>query len=91
MPNELNLDSAEFQEMVGQWQNGGRYYVTLNITQNANDGKNFKATVDSVEDYGDLEAETEEEMPMKEMPMKKKMMKSPAKVMVNAKGPTTTY
>ena len=87
MPNELNLDSAEFQEMVGQWQNGGRYYVTLNITQNANDGKNFKATVDSVEDYGDLETEAEEPAATA-----KPAKRNPAKVTVNAKAPaTTTY
>lgn len=89
MANQLTLDSAEFQEMVGQWQNGGKYYVTLEITQTGNDGKQFTATVDEVTDYGD--SEMEHEMP-EEMPMKGKMMKkSPAKVTVNAKSTTTTY
>lgn len=89
MPNELTLDSAAFQEMVGQWENGGRYYVTLNITQDSNDGKIFKATVDSVEDYGDLETEPEEEVAPTTRPVAKR---SPAKVTVNAKTPApTTY
>lgn len=87
MPSELNLDAKEFAEMVGQWRNGGRYYVTLNITQTANDGANFKATVDSVEDYGDLEPEAEE-VPAPAKPAKR----NPAKVTVNVKAPpTTTY
>lgn len=87
--NELTLDSKEFQEMTGSWQNGGQYYVTLHITQTANDGTNFKATVDSVEDYGDLETEVEEvPAPAPAKPAKR----NPAKVTVNAKAPpTTTY
>lgn len=84
MPNTLTLDSKEFTEMVGAWANGGKYYVTLEITQTANDGKTFTATVDEVTDYGDSVIEEEAPAPA---PAKK----SPAKVTVNAKPSTTTY
>lgn len=72
--------------MVGAWANGGKYYVTLEITQTANDGKTFTATVDEATDYGD--SAMEEETPA---PAPAPAKKSPAKVTVNAKPSTTTY
>lgn len=61
MPNELILDAKQFIDMVGAWEDGGVYRVELTITQVSNDGKKFKATVNEVLDYGDAEAEVEEE------------------------------
>lgn len=72
MPNEIILDATEYAEMVGAWEDGGVYRVELTITQTKNDGKTFRATVNEVTDYGDVEPEEEEEMP-KKMPMHKKM------------------
>lgn len=83
----LQID-PEVQDMVSQWEDGGKYYVTLEITQTSNDGKTFTATVDEVTDYGDSQAETETETPPAPAMPAKKM---PAKVPVNAKATTTTY
>lgn len=55
MPNELILDAQEYIDMVGAWEDGGVYRVELTITQAKNDGKTFKATVNEVTDYGDVE------------------------------------
>lgn len=91
MPNTLTLDSQEFNEMVSQWQDGGKYYVTLEITQTGNDGTTFTATVDEVTDYGD--SEMEHEMPPKakgKMPPMPPMppKKMPGKVNVKSATPS---
>jgi len=56
------------QEMISQWEDGGKYYVTLNVTQDS--GETGAFTVDEVVDYGDaptveevVEEEAEEEVP----------------------------
>lgn len=71
--NELTLDSKAYEEMVSKWEDGGVYRVELTITQKSNDGKAFKATVDEVTDYGDVD--TEEAPPVK--PAKPSAKKEP--------------
>lgn len=61
MQIKFDPNDPAVKEMISQWQDGGKYYVTLNVTQDSGATGDF--TVDEVVDYGEaepMEAETEE-------------------------------
>lgn len=73
MPNVLILESVPYKDMVSGWKDGETYRVELTITQESNDGKAFRASVNEVTDYGDVD--TEEAPPVK--PAKPSAKKEP--------------
>lgn len=63
MPSTLNLDLAdpEVAEVVSQWREGGRYFITLEVVQGPTEGTMVSFPVDDITDYGPSTPEVEEE------------------------------
>lgn len=80
MQIKFDPNDPAVKEMISQWQDGGKYYVTLNVTQDSGATGDF--TVDEVVDYGEaepMEPETETEETESEMPMESAMPPAAAK------------
>jgi hypothetical protein len=72
MPSTLILDTTdeEVASIVSQWEQGGRYYITMEITQmDPSDSGQVRFEVDTITDHGP--ADVEEVAPPEEGPMGK--------------------